>query len=95
MGYCMHDHQRVISIDFIKYIMGSYLSDYYIINIFLNFSYVLWNVQDKLLPVIKKLCMEEDKKLTLKLFSLHEANITPDQLGVGEAFCCQTPSAVR
>lgn len=53
------------------------------------------NVHDKLFPVIKKYCLEEDKKLTKKLLSLYEVGITPDQLGVGEAFCCQTPSAVR
>lgn len=53
------------------------------------------NVHNKLFPVIKKHCLEEDKKLTKKLLSLYEIGVTPDQLGVGEAFCCQTPSAVR
>lgn len=57
-------------------------------------NYIMCNVHDKLFPVIKKHCLEEDKKLTKKLLSLYEASITPDQLGVGETFCCQTPSAV-
>jgi len=57
-------------------------------------NYILCNVHDKLFPVIKKHCLEDDKKLTKKLLILYEASVTPDQLGVCESFCCQTPSAV-
>lgn len=57
-------------------------------------NYLLCHVHQKLFPVIKKSCFDEDKKLTEKLLSLYEAQVTPDQLGVKEPFCCQTPSAV-
>ncbi|KFM62899.1 Ankyrin repeat domain-containing protein 27, partial [Stegodyphus mimosarum] len=57
-------------------------------------NYVLCHVHDKVFPVIKKYCHEEDKKLMQKLLSLYESYVTPDQLGVREPFCCQTPSAV-
>ncbi|GBL72313.1 hypothetical protein AVEN_115264-1 [Araneus ventricosus] len=57
-------------------------------------NYIMFHVHDKVFPVIKKFCYEEDRKLTQKLLSLYEAHVTPDQLGVRESFCCQTPSAV-
>ncbi|GFV24383.1 ankyrin repeat domain-containing protein 27 [Trichonephila clavipes] len=57
-------------------------------------NYIMFYVHDKVFPVIKKFCLEEDRRLTQKLLSLYEANVTPDQLGVRESFCCQTPSAV-
>ncbi|GFT83468.1 ankyrin repeat domain-containing protein 27 [Nephila pilipes] len=57
-------------------------------------NYIMFYVHDKVFPVIKKFCLEEDRKLTQKLLSLYEANVTPDQLGVRDSFCCQTPSAV-
>ncbi|GIY49574.1 ankyrin repeat domain-containing protein 27 [Caerostris darwini] len=57
-------------------------------------NYIMGHAHDKVFPVIKKFCFEEDEKLTQKLLSLYEADITSDQLGVRESFCCQTPSAV-
>ncbi|GIY31150.1 VPS9 domain-containing protein, partial [Caerostris extrusa] len=64
--------------------------------LFLKFFviYIMGHAHDKVFPVIKKFCFEEDEKLTQKLLSLYEADITSDQLGVRESFCCQTPSAV-
>lgn len=57
-------------------------------------SYILGQVHGKVFPVVKKRCAEEDSNLTDRLLSLYEAGLTPDQLGVREPFCCQTPSAV-
>ncbi|XP_042905491.1 ankyrin repeat domain-containing protein 27 isoform X2 [Parasteatoda tepidariorum] len=57
-------------------------------------NYTMFHVHDKVFPVVKKSCLEEDKKLTQKLLSLYDSHVTPDQLGVQEAFCCQTPSAI-
>ncbi|XP_054708392.1 putative uncharacterized protein DDB_G0284213 isoform X2 [Uloborus diversus] len=57
-------------------------------------NYILCHIHDKAFPAIKKYCYEEDNLLNQKLLSLYEGNITPDQLGVKESFCCQTPSAV-
>ncbi|KAF8791533.1 Ankyrin repeat domain-containing protein 27 [Argiope bruennichi] len=57
-------------------------------------NYIMFHVHDKVFPVIKKFCKEEDRKLFQKLVSLYEDHVTADQLGVRESFCCETPSAV-
>ncbi|KAG8201303.1 hypothetical protein JTE90_016785 [Oedothorax gibbosus] len=58
-------------------------------------NYIMFQVHDKVFPVVHKYCLEEDVKLKHKLIWLYEACVTPKELGVQETFCCRTPSAIE
>ncbi|XP_076335465.1 ankyrin repeat domain-containing protein 27-like [Tachypleus tridentatus] len=56
-------------------------------------NYVMGYVHQKLFSIVQRKFAADDKYLSEKLTELYKMELTADQLGVKERFCCQLPRA--